>query len=513
MTVGLTVLVSSPLWANFPIVPHSLMELAAFLRMRGLPVEILESKANPNLPLSTAAAGRISDRIVADLERRRPAWVGLSCMTTDYWCVRELAERIRARIPAKIVVGGVHPTLRPADFFYPGSPFDVAVIGEGEETLCEVVRAEEEGISPEEIRGIAFLRNGRLVRTPPRPPVADLATLPRPAYDLVDLEYYLRPSRYLVRALVISGLHVYTSRGCPYDCTFCAGNMLLEAQGLPRSVRHRPVEQVVDTLRWLKGTYGLESFYLSDDTFAHPQSRALEFCRRYRESGLDMVWAAQTRVNLLTDSLAGELSRSGCVQLDFGVESGSDEALRRMRKGITVDDTRRAVALCRKHGLRVFANVMFNTPGETEEDVRLTFDLMRELRADHYGILLTVPFPGTRLFDEHFGSDDLSVEDFRLFFHPDLYHRIFDPRMRLASHSLDLDSTYVKANLRFYLANSLFEWTLRKWYRRVRFASRRKGQYAACFAATFFLQLWFYAHKVKKVAGVGLDELLETLGL
>lgn len=491
-TADLTILVASPHWANFPIVPHSLMELAAFMRVRGLPVEILETKANPNLPLSPAARERISRGIVRELERRRPAYVGLSCTTADYWCIRELAERIRSRIRAIIVVGGVHATLEPADFLYPGSPFDIVVVGEGEETLCEIVRSGLTGTALGDIRGIAYRRDGKMERTPPRPPIADLGSLPRPAYDLVDLEYYLKPNRFLIRALVMSGLQVYTSRGCPHDCTFCAGNMLLESQGLARAVRHRPVAQVIDTLRWLRESYGLESFYLADDTFAQPRSRALDFCTQYRESGLDMVWGAQTRVNLLDETLAAEFGRSNCVQLDFGVESGSDAALARMRKNVTAAETRRAVALCRKHRLRVFANIMFNTPGETEEDVRRTLDLMKEIKADHYGILLTVPFPGTRIFDERIGRGNLSVDEYRLFSHPDMYHRIYDPRLRLASHDLDLDRLYIKANLRFYFRNSLFEGTLGKWYRRVWSASRRKRQYVACYAATFAAQLYFY---------------------
>jgi radical SAM superfamily enzyme YgiQ (UPF0313 family) len=479
-----TVLVSSPAWADFPIVPHSLLELAASLRARGLPVEIVDVKAPPHAELDEALLARTTDRIVAEVVRREPDWIGLPCYTTDFWHVRELARRLRERLPAaRIVAGGPHPTLRPDELLDAGSPFDVVAIGEADETLPELVASDGAGRPLEDVRGIAFRRGDELVRTAPRPVVEDLGTLPRPAYDLVDMEWYLRPNRHVLRTLVVSGVQVYTSRGCPYRCTFCAARAIQESQGLP-TLRHRPVAQVVGTLRWLRETWGLDTFYLADDTFAVPRERALEFCLAYRASGLELPWGAQTRADVLDEELARELRDAGCVQLDLGVESGSDAALRRMAKGITVAQTRRAVALCRSHGLRVFANVMFNTPGETAEDVRLTRELMRELRADHYGVLLTVPVPGTRIFADRF-PDGLAREEYRLFACSEPYTRIVDPRFRLAAHDLDLDRLYVAVSVRHYLGNNLRFLSLRGWYLRLLARSRRRGAYAATWVSSF----------------------------
>ncbi len=499
MPAELTVLVASPCWANFPIVPHALLDLAASLRQAGIPVSIVDPKLPPYTVFSGKRMQRVLEEIVPEVARRSPAWVGLPCYTTDYWHIRELAGRIKESTGARIVVGGPHPTLRPEEFFYPGSPFDAVVIGEGDETLVELVTADAAGRPWEEIRGIAFRSGDRLVRTPSRPPVEDLGTLPRPAYDLLDMEHYLRPTGATIRTLVVSGVQVYTSRGCPFRCTFCAARMIQEAQGLPPAIRHRPVGQIIDTLRWLRETFRMESFYLADDTFAVPPARAVEFCRQYRASGLGMPWAAQTRVNLLDDSLARELVGAGCVQLDFGIESGSDAALARMKKGITVADTRRAVALCRRHRMRVFANIMFNTPGETEEDVRLTLALMRQMRADHTSVLLTVPLPGAGIYEERFGPGGLSPEEYRIFSRPGLYNRIVDPRFRLADHHLDLGRLYILVNLRYYLRNNLRFLSLRGWYRRMFLASRRKGAYAAAYAAALFRLPW---RSLVKISGL-----------
>lgn len=479
-----TVLVSAPGWAAFPIVPHALLELAAALRAAGLEVALIDEKAPQYSDLAPGAIDRIVDRIVDAVVRLDPDWIGLPCYTTDYWHCRELARRLRARHPARLVVGGPHATLRPQDFFYPGSPFDAVVIGEGDETLPELVAAAAAGRPLDEVPGLALLRAGRVVRTAPRPLVADLGTLARPAYDLLDLDHYLAPNRYLLRTLVVSGLQVYASRGCPYGCTFCAARMIHEANGGPPSIRHRPVAEVVGTLRWLRDTHGLEAFYLADDTFAAPRARALEFCDAYRSAGLALPWGAQTRVNALDAPLARALREAGCVQLDFGLESGSDDALRRMRKGTTVAQARSAVAACRAEGLRVYANVMFNTPGETEDDVRATRRLMHELGADHYGVLLTAPMPGTRVFQERFGVDGLGPEDWRLFARPDLYNRLVDPRFRLAAHRLDLGRLYLAVSLRWYLRNNLRLASSRGWYLRLLRRSRRKGAYLRAYLSS-----------------------------
>ncbi len=498
MAKDLTILVSSPMWACSQVVPFALIELAAYMEMRDLPVELLDVKRSPYSRPSRGLFENVANDILGKLERRKPLHVGLSCFTGDYWYCRKLAEKIKERIQTTIIVGSVHATLKPEDFFYPQSPFDIAVIGEGEETLCEIVNRRDSGMNLEDIKGIAFVKEGKLIRTPPRLSFRNLANLPRPSYHLLDIEYYLQPQRGVVRALVISGLHILTGRGCPYSCTFCANKTIFESQGLKPVVRHRVIPQVIDTLKWLKNTYNLESFYISDDTFTLPPSRAIEFCRQYQLSELDMVWAAETRVNLLDEELVEEMKRARCVQLDFGVESGSQAVLTRMKKGITVAETHRAFSLCKKHKLRKYANIMFNTPGETAEDVKLTIQLMKKIKADHYGIALTVPLPGSQLFDQYIGRDNLSKDEYRIFSTPGLFQKIVDPRLRLASHTLNLNRLYIMVNLRFFLINSFIELTFAKWYWKTFFKSKRKLGYLKCYFLSFLKQIRKYTGSVLK---------------
>ena len=443
-------LVSSPSWSQSRVIPFAFTELAAYALTKGVDTAIIDVKRSPYKRLSANDKANVLSEIISKVIKTNPSYIGLSCFTSNYQECCDLASRIKDKIKAVIIVGGIHPTICYQDFFYKNSPFDFAVIGEGEDALCEIVQAQELGTDYCDIKGIAFRRDDRLVRTEIRPCFKDLSHLPSPAYEMVDMDFYLQPQRGIIRSLVTSGLHILTGRGCPFSCTFCANKAIFESQGLSPLVRHRSVEAIINNLKHLKTDYGLESFYIADDTFTLPASRAKDFCQMYKASGLTMPWAAETRVNLIDESMVLALKTAGCVQLDFGVESGSQEALDRMRKGTTVSDIRKAFLLSKRYKLRTFANIMFNTPKETEKDVTLTINLMKELKADHYGIALTVPLPGSQLFDEYLGDRRLSKEDYWLFSAPGLFQRIIDPRLRLAAHSLDLDRLYLKINLRFF---------------------------------------------------------------
>lgn len=293
--------------------------------------------------------------------------------------------------------------------------------------MYEIVNQESSGMDFEDIKGILFKRNGKIICTPPRPFFKDLSHLPRPAYHLLDMDYYQQPNTDLFRSFIISTIPIFTSRGCPYSCTFCANRMIYETQGVKPFIRYRPVSQIIDVIKWFSEEYGIESFCFLDDTFALPPSRAIEFCRQYHQSGLKMVWGIQSRVNLMNEELVKELSDAGCVQIDFGVESGSPKALKRMKKGITVEQTYQAFSLCRKSRVRPLANILFNTPQETEEDVRLTLQCMRKIKAAHYSIALTVPLIGSAVFEKYIGRDNFTKEDYHLYAGQDMYQRIVDP--------------------------------------------------------------------------------------
>ena len=163
--------------------------------------------------------------------------------------------------------------------------------------------------------------------------------MPIHPYHKLDMNFYLQPQQFLLRSIYLSGVHIFTARGCPYGCTFCANSR--------KKVKFRPLDSVIEELKFLKETYRIDGFYIHDDTFTIKNDRVLEFCERLMKRKYLFVWGMEGRVNQFPVNVFRALRRSGCIQIDFGVESGSQESLDRMRKGIKVNDTEEVFRRCR----------------------------------------------------------------------------------------------------------------------------------------------------------------------
>jgi len=469
-------LISPPTRSNAQIIPIALVYLSAWLEKSGIETNIIDIKSNPYAAPGRTEEDRITQKIIQRLRAEKPSLAGITCFTSEYNSVMRLAKGIKDNLNTKVIVGGVHPTLRPADFIYKDSPVDFVVIGEGEMTITELVQRGEDPSSLRNVKGIAFFENNDIHFTPPRELIDDLGKLPMPAYDKLDMAYYLKVARYVIRYMYSSGVHILTSRGCPFLCTFCAAKNLWKSADSKVRVRYKPIKQIVDEIQYLKESHNIDSVYIADDTFAMSKDRAIGFCDELLARKIDIIWAMETRVNLITDELLKTVKKAGCIQVEFGVESGSQKALDRMKKGIRVEDTVRAFELCRKHGLRTFANIMLNTPEETEEDVRQTIRLKKTIRASHAGVNLTAPIIGTDIYEQYV-NPKLTKEEYHLFEDPHLYTKILDPRFKLASHNINLSKLHYKVNVSNYV-NPFFEFTLNPRYLKSLISSKRKWQIA-----------------------------------
>jgi len=486
------VLVSPPSRANTQYLPLAYIYLAGWLKEKSYPVHILDIKENPYKRQTSSDEDRIIEKIVDELEKMAPRLVGIGAFTSDYRSLLKLTTRIKSRLKTRIVVGGVHATLRPEDFIYHGSPVDIAVIGEGEETLTELaeIALNDQWPDIEKIKGILYAAGSEIKRTDPRPVISDLAVLPRPAYELINMDYYTRTSRGVIRPLYLSGTHITTSRGCPFQCTFCANRNLWNKQPGGNRVRYKSLDKVIDELEFLKNTYRIDGFYIADDTFTMRKGWAEEFCRLMAEKKLDMIWAMETRVELINESLLLAINKAGCIQVEFGVESGSPEALNRMKKGSRVEDTVRAFELCHQYKMRTFANILFNTPGETTADVEATLKLMKKIKADHYGVNMTIPLIGTDIYDQYV-KPPMTREEYRIFEHPQIYTRIIDERFRMTEHNRRLDWLYFRLNFGKYI-NSFLSFTANRRYWQAMLRSQRKREWCGVFCANLFKQLKSY---------------------
>jgi len=325
----------------------------------------------------------------------RPDMVGFSVVAP---VVRETARFARLTRDTcgphvMVVAGGPHASILPEDTLADCPDVDAVVLNEAEETIVELA---EGGIRPD-VKGIVYREDGRCVRTEPRRRVSDLDSLGPPAYELFDMGYYTAPSRWMIRWRKLSATNIRTSRGCTNRCRFCAGHQI---SGL--GVRYHSVEYVMEQVLRAVNDFGVEAIHFEDDTLGGNRERLLEICESMCRHGLHrrIQWDCCLRVDQADSELLGRMKSAGCTQVEYGFESGSDDALRRLGKQASVDLNRQAVRLTRQAGLRIFANIMVGLPGETEREFRRTLRFVRWSRADILSAARLAPLPGTPIYQQ-----------------------------------------------------------------------------------------------------------------
>ncbi|MES0336367.1 MAG: radical SAM protein [Candidatus Magnetobacterium sp. LHC-1] len=461
-----------------PVLPVYYLNMSAFLSSHGIDNDIIEVKelSDKEKPIE-----QYDSYLIKKIRENDYEYIGISMFTPEYHYTMKLVNKIKKTLPdVKIILGGVHPTLRPLDQFVSNAPVDIVVKGEGEFPLLEILQHKP----LREIKGICFRENGEVIQNPPRCLTNDLSHLPMPAYDKIDMEYYLYPRKWGLRFAVTSCIHLFTGLGCPFNCTFCATASIYKAYGGPRVVRYKSVNQVIEEIKFCKDKFDIESCYFQDDTFTMNNKRVHEICDKIIDNGIDIVWGAETRVNCIDDALVSKMKVAGCCQLDFGVEAATDTALKRMKKGTTIQQAKDAFDLCKKHKIRTGANFMLNTPGETQEDVEELGKFMHRIGATTYLMGLTIPFIGSDIFDQYVG--DLSIDEYKLYETPYMSSSIIDSRFRLSAHNLPIEKYLFRLRLRFWFKRFLIDFPIQKWYLSYLLKSKYKGKIARVVVSNFF---------------------------
>lgn len=430
--------------------PFALLYLSSYLESCGISTKIIDLKIR-NKERYIDFENRYINTILKSIDENEPLLIGLTCFTAEYNLTMKLAQTIRNNTNTPIVVGGIHATLKPQEFIFSGSPVDFAVIGEGETPLFTLVNVLKNKYSFKKLKSTAYLGSNNKMQVNGVCNVEkDLSKFPMPNYDKIDMNFYIQPCAWHVRPLLLSGIQIITSRGCPYSCDFCANNYLRSKnKGCP-SVRYRPIDQIIEELELLVKKYKIDGFYVIDDCFMILKERTVEFCEKLIKKGLNLVWGAETRVNFVTDeNLLKLMKKSGLIQLDFGVESGSPSMLKEINKQQTVKQIEAAFKLCKKVGIRTFANIMFNLPNETEEDVILTEKLLNNIKPSVLGMALTVPLLGTKIYEEYV-FPKLTPPEYELY-NKDPYYKIVDDRFMLAKYTIDFKKLTAKLRLKYGL--------------------------------------------------------------
>lgn len=406
--------------------PFGLLYLGAILERANHKVEIIEFDSYNNRNFDSR-----QEQLVREIIDKKPDLIGITCMTAHAKIVKKLIPAfLKIKKEILIIAGGPHATALPEDILNVGA--DMVCLGEGEGTILRIIDYYQGRIRKEEINGIAYKDSNDKTVINAKVDYEDITQIPFPAYHLVNMKHYLARN-YSIRGYWLRNGWLLTSRGCPGRCTFCASVI---THGYP--IRERNIDDVVKELKFLKEKYKIEGFWILDDTFTVRAERVAEFCSKLRESDLKLKWGCQARVNCFNEKQAAELKKSGCLQVDFGVESGSQTILNNLKKGITVEQSKNAFKICKKHKLRALATFMIGIPGETKEDIQKTKELLREIKPDYAGFFFTTPYPGTELYrqtlrnkwldldDDNFSWENNATPKFTMNFTPQELHKIYN---------------------------------------------------------------------------------------
>lgn len=329
--------------------------------------------------------GYTPEKLKMELDTYKPDVVGTNSVTMNFYAAAGILKTAKEHRPGIItIMGGPHVSFDYADTLAAFPEIDVIVIGEGEETLKELIPVLHDKSAWYGIKGLAFMDKRRLITTDPRPFLKDLDSLPLPARHLLPV------SRYQALGYPVS---IITSRGCPNKCIFCQGRRMVGMR-----VRYRSHERVVDEIEDIL-SYGFTRINIADDFFTSNKKRVRLFCDEVMKRGLKFSWSAFARVDSCSKEVLETMLKAGCDTVSFGIESGNPEMLKRIKKGITLDQVRNAISMCKEVGMGVFLSFMVGLPGETSKTLEDTHNFAEELDVP-MGYHFLAPFPGTTLWEE-----------------------------------------------------------------------------------------------------------------
>jgi radical SAM superfamily enzyme YgiQ (UPF0313 family) len=325
------------------------------------------------------------EKLKAELDSFQPTIVGIGSMTPTIESALKSARVAKEVCPdAKVLMGGPHATFADKQILTDEKAVDIIVRGEGEETILELAKQSPELQKVSDVKGITFRKDNQIIQAPGRPFIQNLDALPRPAYKYVPVEKYRIAGRKL--------LPIMSSRGCPFQCSFCVASQMFGAR-----FRARSPKNVLDELEWLRDEYGAEGIAFQDDTLTFDRKRAMEICDGIIERKINLPWGCGTRADVVTKEVLAKMSKAHCNETCFGVESGCQRIRDSLKKKVTTEQCENAIKWAKEAGIFVTVSVILGYPGETKETLQETLDFVRKVEPDDVWLCHATPYPGTEL--------------------------------------------------------------------------------------------------------------------
>jgi radical SAM superfamily enzyme YgiQ (UPF0313 family) len=331
--------------------------------------------------------------VMEELDVFKPDVVGVTATTLQAYSAYELLDNLKNKFNVLTVMGGVHASVMPHEA---ALHTDCTIVGEGEKALVKVLKLHANG------REVPKIVNGE--------PFENLDELPLPAYDLLDMDYYLNFSIPYMGKLEAPIARLVTSRGCSYRCPFCYNSTRKS------KVRYRSAKKIIEEITYLIENYKIKALWFHDDEFVANKKRLRAFIELLKKEGLDkkLPWACMSRVDSIDDATAQLLKENGCVQVFLGIESPTQKTLNYLKRNtITVQDIENALDTCYKHDLKVDGSFIFGAPNESIEDMEQSWAWINRHRRQLYGVSYNIltPYPGCELWNELENKEQINYYD------------------------------------------------------------------------------------------------------
>jgi len=364
--------------------PISLLYLAAYMDEQKISNDIVD------LRLTKDPHGKLTDA----LHDRKPLVVGITSSTAALNNAMDVANRVKSFDSNIItVLGGWHASALPGETLQECKTFDYIIHGEGEVALTNFIQKIKANQIVDDCKGLAFRSVGGIRINPREKLIADLDSIPFPARDKVDvIRYHPEAGTRNYKSLPSTGILV--GRGCPYKCLFCFKGVW------GRGIRYRSPESVLQEIEICIQRYGVKDFRFYDDTVTFPRWDLKGLCEKIIEKKLNISWNCWSRVNDVNEEKLRLMKDAGCYHIKFGIEFGTEKALKLAGKGATLEQARQAVALCKKVGIECKGSFIFGIPGETEEDCRETLDFSLNISPDFATFYAFDPIPGSPFYEK-----------------------------------------------------------------------------------------------------------------
>lgn len=351
--------------------------------------------------------GPFDDEALADeILSYEPDLVGLSISTPAVPVSKKIGMLVKAIRPRTVLIaGGPHATIFPEELLKSG--FDYIIRGEGEQTIAELMECLEKNRDPAHIRGLSYKKNGkRIVHNEDRELIANIDDLPIPLWEYFPVNKFSSSFKKTKKYLP-----VLTSRGCPGKCNFCYRGIF------GNKFRARSPESIVNEIKYLKRKFGIEEFSILDDCFTINKRRAKLTCELLISEKMNLPWGLPSgvRVDTVTPELLSLLKKAGCYRLGFGVETGNNQVMKRIKKNITVEQVKNAVSMAKREKFLISCFFILGLSGDTIETIEQSIDLAIELNPDLVQFGIATPYPGTEMYNNLEASHNILCYDWEYY--------------------------------------------------------------------------------------------------